>query len=101
MSICPKIRITPGSVLLGALISSLIFASASLAREIHVSVKGNDSNAGTAQKPFRSISKAALVALPGDEVIVHAGTYREWVNPARGGESDSRRIVYRAAAGET
>ena len=28
------------------------------------------------------------------------GTYRERINPARGGESDEKRIVYRAAPGE-
>jgi len=70
------------------------------AREYHVSVKGNDLNEGVASFPFRTISKAALVAHPGDEIIVHAGTYREWINPARGGESDLKRIIYRAAAGE-
>jgi hypothetical protein len=70
------------------------------AREYHVSVKGNDSADGSVSSPFKTISKAALIAQPGDEIIVHAGTYREWINPARGGESDSKRIVYRAADGE-
>ncbi|MFO0930385.1 MAG: right-handed parallel beta-helix repeat-containing protein [Gemmataceae bacterium] len=37
---------------------------------------------------------------PGDTVTVRAGTYRERVNPPRGGESEARRIVYQAAAGE-
>ncbi|GAH11000.1 unnamed protein product, partial [marine sediment metagenome] len=32
---------------------------------------------------------------------VRAGTYREWVKPPRGGTSEARRIVYRAAPGET
>jgi len=32
---------------------------------------------------------------------VHAGVYRERINPPRGGESDALRIVYRAAPGET
>ena len=31
-----------------------------------------------------------------DTVIVHAGVYREWVNPANGGSKDHR-IVYRSA----
>jgi hypothetical protein len=31
---------------------------------------------------------------------VHGGTYREWVKPVRGGTDESRRITYRAAAGE-
>jgi hypothetical protein len=85
----------------------LIFIIASIfcthmvsAREYHVSPKGNDSDEGSVSHPFKTISKAALVAQPGDEIIVHAGTYREWINPARGGESDTKRIVYRAATGE-
>lgn len=77
------------------------FSALVAAREYHVSVKGNDSNAGSASTPFRTVSKAAQIAIPGDEIIVHAGTYREWINPARGGESDSKRIVYRAAPGES
>jgi hypothetical protein len=36
----------------------------------------------------------------GDTVYVHAGTYREWVKPPRSGESDAKRIVYKAAPGE-
>ena len=33
-------------------------------------------------------------------MVVHAGEYREWVKPRRGGLSDSRRITYEAAPGE-
>lgn len=79
---------------------SLIVVTTVSAREYHVSVKGNDQHKGSATAPFRTINHAAQVAMPGDEIIVHAGTYREWVNPARGGESDDKRIVYRAAEGE-
>ncbi len=74
--------------------------SAISAREFHVSVKGNDSNTGTSLMPLKTISAAAKIAFPGDTITVHAGTYREWVNPLRGGESDRKRIVYRAAPGE-
>lgn len=71
------------------------------AKEYHVSVKkGNDSNIGSVSKPFKSISEAAKHAYPGDTITVHTGVYREWVNPIRGGESDEKRIVYRAAPGE-
>ena len=69
-------------------------------KEYHVSVKGNDANGGTENAPFRTIGKAADTAFPGDVVTVHAGTYREWINPPRGGTSDTQRIVYRAAPGE-
>jgi hypothetical protein len=69
-------------------------------KEYHVSVKGNDAGSGSETLPFRTIGKAASVAYPDDVITVHAGTYREWVNPPRGGENDNRRIVYRAASGE-
>ncbi|MCE5307194.1 MAG: right-handed parallel beta-helix repeat-containing protein [Acidobacteriales bacterium] len=70
------------------------------AAEFHVSVKGNDTSDGSASKPFRTISAAARVAQPGDVITVHEGTYRERVTPPCGGESDAKRIVYQAAAGE-
>lgn len=70
------------------------------AREYHVSLRGSDSNEGTIEKPFKTINWAAQKALPGDTITVHAGTYREWINPLNGGESDQKRIVYQAADGE-
>jgi hypothetical protein len=73
------------------------FASA---KEIHVSVSGDDSNPGSAAKPFKTISAAAQLARPGDVITVHQGTYRERVNPPRGGTSDAKRITYQAAKGE-
>ena len=71
-----------------------------LAREFHVSVRGDDTNDGSREKPLKTISAAARVAQPGDVVTVHEGTYRERVTPPRGGESDAKRIVYQAAPGE-
>ena len=71
------------------------------AKEIHVATTGNNSNPGTITKPLLTISAAAALARPGDEIIVHQGVYRECVRPPRGGESESKRIVYRAAENET
>jgi alpha-L-arabinofuranosidase len=70
------------------------------AREIHVAKTGRDSDAGDQRQPYLTISKAAQVAQPGDTVTVHAGTYREWVKPVRGGAGENKRIIYRAASGE-
>jgi len=78
----------------------LFVAGAAAAREIHVSKSGRDSDAGDRDNPYLIISRAARVAGPGDTVIVHAGTYREWVKPVRGGTSESKRITYRAARDE-
>lgn len=83
------------------LVLLMVFITTAItAKEYHVSVKGSDQNEGSALKPFRTINFAAQLAMPGDIVTVHAGTYREWINPARGGENDIERIVYRAAVGE-
>lgn len=82
----------------------LAFVSCSYAlsaKEYHVSaVKGSDTNMGSETSPFKTISKAAQIAIEGDVITVHGGVYREWVNPPRGGKSDTERIIYRAASGE-
>lgn len=77
-----------------------LWTNAAFPREIHVSISGDDSAEGTVDKPLRTISRAAELAQPGDVVIVHAGIYREEVNPPRGGTSPERRITYQAAPGE-
>lgn len=68
--------------------------------EYHVAVNGCDGSDGSREHPFRSISRAAETAEAGDRVIVHQGTYREWVNPGNSGRSAFDRIVYEAAPGE-
>jgi hypothetical protein len=70
------------------------------AREYHVAKGGNDNNDGSAEAPLLTIQMAANLAMPGDVIIVHQGVYRERVTPLRGGTSDNKRIVYRAAEGE-
>jgi len=84
-----------------ALASALLIPLAGLcAAEYHVAVSGNDAHAGTRAAPLRTIGRAADLAQPGDVVTVHAGVYRERVNPPRGGTSDAKRITYQAAPGE-
>lgn len=83
-----------------ALVGVLAVHPALSAAEIHVATDGNDGNPGTRQAPLRRVQAAAERAQPGDTVLVHRGTYRERINPPRGGESDARRIVYQAAPGE-
>lgn len=70
----------------------------------HVAQKApnaSDDNDGSARAPFRTISRAAAVLLPGEAVEVHEGTYREWVKPRHGGTSPGEMIWYYAAKGET
>ena len=72
-----------------------------LAAEFHVATNGNDANRGTKAAPLRTIQHAADLAQPGDVITVHTGNYRERITPPRGGSSNRKRIVYRAAPGET
>lgn len=51
---------------------------------------------GSSRRPFQRIQQAADIALPGDEVIVYPGIYREDVNPIHAGTQEQR-IVYRSA----
>jgi hypothetical protein len=60
----------------------------------------SDDAAGTEDAPFATIGRAAAVLQPGEKVVVHEGTYREWVHPARGGTSAQKMIAYEAVAGE-
>jgi hypothetical protein len=83
-----------------ACVSLCCIPEVAMAREIHVSVEGDDANVGSSEAPFRTISAAAAVAQPGDTVTVHAGLYRERITPPRGGTSDDMRVVYQAAPGE-
>ena len=66
----------------------------------YVSVNGCDSALGTKEAPFRTINHAAQVAVAGDTVRVHSGTYREWVDPKFGGTDENCRITYEAVKGE-
>lgn len=51
---------------------------------------------GSAQRPYKTISQAAAAAMPGDEVVVAPGVYREEVSPRFAG-TERAPIVYRSA----
>jgi hypothetical protein len=59
----------------------------------------SDDTPGTKNEPFLTINRAAQILQPGERVIVMVGTYRERVNPARGGTGPQRMISYEAAPG--
>jgi alpha-N-arabinofuranosidase len=86
--------------LLIACLTAFTFVTVTRAANFHVAPSGNDANPGTATAPFRTIQHAADLAQPGDVITVHEGVYRERISPPRGGESDTKRIVYQAAPGE-
>lgn len=50
---------------------------------------------GSIRRPFKRIQEAAKIALPGDEVVVSPGVYREAVHPKHAG-TEQERIVYRS-----
>ncbi len=70
------------------------------AKDYHVAKTGSDTNRGTLDSPFLTIQAAANLAQPGDVITVYEGIYREWINPPRGGTSDTASIVYQAVKGE-
>jgi alpha-N-arabinofuranosidase len=83
-----------------ACLTALTFVTVTRAADFHVAPHGNDANPGTPTAPFRTIQHAADLAQAGDVITVHEGVYRERISPPRGGESDTKRIVYQAAPGE-
>lgn len=64
--------------------------------KIYVNATAENYGLGGENAPFRTISEAAAGALPGDEVIVLPGVYRENVNPVHAGTPDQR-ITYRSS----
>jgi len=72
-------------------------------REIHVDTNhpnASDDNDGTPSRPLKTINAAAQIATPGTRVLIHGGTYRETVQPARGGTSPEKMISYETYQGE-
>lgn len=62
---------------------------------IYVNAAAGREGNGTKAMPFKHINDAAKIAMPGDEVLVAPGIYREYVDPINGGTAD-KRIVYRS-----
>ncbi len=64
---------------------------------IYVSGSVLRSGDGSMEHPFKTMQEAAIVAKPGDVVLVAPGIYREWVKPVNSG-TDSERITYMSTA---
>ncbi len=81
-------------------LTALILLSAHAA-EIHVDARhanASDENSGALEKPFKTISRAAKIAEPGDTVRVHDGIYRESVVVEKSGTAE-KPIAFEAAVG--
>lgn len=63
--------------------------------------RGRDDGPGTAERPWRTIGRAAArgVLRPGDAVVVREGVYRESVRPQSGG-APGRLVTFAAHPGE-
>ena len=66
------------------------------ATEYHVAKTGSDANDGSAAAPFLTVAKAASIAVAGDVVVIHEGTYEEMLRPANNGTAAAP-IVFRSA----
>ncbi len=65
----------------------------------YVAPDGDDLNPGTIDRPWRTLSKAALELQPGDTLLIRGGEYREQLLAARSGEPGAY-ITFKAYPGE-
>jgi hypothetical protein len=72
----------------------------SAAVNYYVATNGSNSNPGTLQQPWRTIQKAANVALPGSVVYVRGGVYQERVTVKVSGSAAQGYITFRNYPGE-
>jgi len=84
---------------------ALVFACLAIvvpvqATTYHVTTTGSDGASGDEHHPWRTIQHAATTMVAGDTVLIHAGTYPEYVTPANDG-SPGLPITFAAADGET
>ena len=95
-----------GAALLSAMIymgcgksKAITTSMTSGAHSYYVAVNGDDGNAGSIDRPLRTIGKALGLVNPGDTVLVHGGTYNEKVVIAKTG-TQGHYITLKAYAGE-
>ena len=77
-----------------SVVAFLLLSTTAQAAEWYVSTSGNDASAGTLAAPFRTITKAATAARPGDNVNVRGGVYYEVVKISSKGTATAR-IAFR------
>ncbi|MFZ5864579.1 MAG: hypothetical protein ACOYXY_01725 [Thermodesulfobacteriota bacterium] len=75
-----------------------LWTGLSFAAEYHVAARNpsaGDSNPGTIERPWKTLSKANVSVQPGDTVFIHQGRYAESIAPLASGEA-SQPITYQA-----
>lgn len=98
---CPDSTVAEG----GQCLDPLVAYAAPGARTFVVdgaSPRADDAGPGTADRPWRTIGRAARrgALAPGDAVVIREGTYRESVRPRVGGTGPDARVTYAAWPGE-
>jgi len=99
---CPAGSRAPALAAALALVSLAAAPPAVAGETYHVAgddPRASDENSGAADRPWKTIVRAASTLEPGDTVLIHAGTYRETVRPGRSGTAASP-ITYAAVRGE-
>lgn len=71
-----------------------MFTFSVFGKEYHVDCKNASKGDGSLENPFQTIAEASKVMKKGDVCYIHAGTYRETINPLKSGSS-KRPIVYK------
>ena len=69
------------------------------AKEYYISPKGNDTNLGAIDSPFKTIQKAADLMVAGDMCFIREGAYHETVSPKNSG-TEAQPIRFEAYKGE-
>jgi len=59
------------------------------AADYYISKSGHDSNIGTLEEPWNTLSKANSTLTAGDTVFIRDGEYQEIIRPSRSGSKDS------------
>jgi len=83
-------------------LTAIIYANVLLGaspENYHVATNGDDSYPGTFSEPFKTLSKAATVAMAGDTVFIHEGVYEETLTPANSG-TEGAPIVFQSFQNE-
>ncbi|GAA0719501.1 carbohydrate-binding protein [Aquimarina litoralis] len=80
---------------------AMLFLSHSTAfsRDIYVAMDGDDASNGSIDNPYKTITKAASVAVAGDIVYIREGTYEEILKPSNSGTAGNP-IIFTSYPGE-
>lgn len=100
VSMLTAILMTVSIAPLNSVTVNRVSAAENAQKEYFVAPTGDDSNAGTKDSPFKTISKASSVVKAGDTCTIRGGAYHESIVPANSGTAGAP-ITYKSYPGET